>query len=384
MRASGTATTSIEDTDVVVRPVRGRRDRTAFLELPHQLHADLQNWVPPLRSHQRALINPRRNGFFERGTAELFTAHRGGVPVGRIAAVDDPRHNAAHGENCGFFGLFEAQPDVAAARNLVRAAADWCRQRGRDVLRGPVNFTRHRGGGVLVDGFHEPPFAMTPYNPEHYPRLLEACGLREAVDMLAWNLDIGRGSPEPLQQAARPALRGETHVRPLDLRRFDEDVEAIRRIHNAAGEGTWGFVPATAAEFRGLARGLRQLARRCFTRIAEVDGVPAAFAVTVPDINPGLHRARGSLLPTGALRIFRAVRNTRRVRTALLGTDPRFGGTSLEAAVLDRSFEDCYEHGYHHAECSWFPEHREPLSSVLTAAGAEPTKRYRLYETSLA
>lgn len=379
-----TATTSTEDTAVVVRRVRGRRERKEFHELPHRLHADLQNWVPPLRSSQRWLISPRRNGFFEYGTVELFAAYRGSVPVGRIAAVDNPRHNEVHDERCGFFGLFESQPDVEVARSLVRAVADRARERGMNTLRGPVNFTLHQDCGVLVDGFHEPPFAMTPYNPEHYPRLLEACGLDKAVDMLAWNLDITGGSPEFLQQAARPALRRvEVRVRPLDLHRFDEEIETIRRIHNAAGAGTWGFVPAKSAEFRGIARNLRQLAPHSVARIAEVDGVPASFVVTVPDINHGLHRARGSLLPVGALRVLRSMRSTRRARTVLLGTDPQFADQSLEAALLDRSFEDCCERGYHYAECSWILEHNEPLNTALTAAGAEPAKRYRLYGTSL-
>ena len=380
-----TATTSTEDTRVVVRRVRGRRERRIFRELPHRLHADLQNWIPPLRCSQNALISPRRNDFFEHGSVELFVAYRDGVPAGRIAAVDNPRHNEVHEQRCGFFGLFEAQPDVAVARQLVRAAAERAAARGMDTLRGPVNFTMHQECGVLVDGFHEPPFAMTPYNPEHYPRLLEASGLGKAADMLAWNLDIADGSPEHLQRAARPALhRDDVRIRPLDLRRFDAEVEAIRRIHNAARQDSWGFVPATPAEFRGLARNLRRLAPHSVARIAEVDGVPAAFLVTVPDISGGLHRARGSLLPTGALRVRQAMRSTRRARTVLLGADPRFPGQSLEAALLDRSFEDCCERGFHHAECSWTLEHDEPRNSVLTAAGAEPTKRYRLYETRIA
>ncbi|WP_345402427.1 hypothetical protein [Nonomuraea salmonea] len=184
------------------RPVRDRRGLRAFVELPYLLHGDDPHFVPPLRGECRWLLDRRRNPFFAYGDAELFTVTAGGRVAGRVAAVHNPRHNAAHGGRDGFFGQFACADDPAVAAALLGAAARWARERGLTSLAGPVNFTMNDECGLLVDGFGERPAVMMPYNPPYYRDLLEGCGLRKAKDLWAWR----RGPPSP-RRAARPRRR---------------------------------------------------------------------------------------------------------------------------------------------------------------------------------
>ena len=114
------------------------------------------------------LLSREKNPFFEHAEAEYFLAERDGRAVGRIAAISNRLHNETHGDRVGFFGFFECVNDQAVADLLLRAAADWCRARGHDVLRGPASFSVNDECGVLVDGFETPPTLMMPIRPTTY------------------------------------------------------------------------------------------------------------------------------------------------------------------------------------------------------------------------
>src|SRR5262245_53042371 len=126
---------------VRVEPESGRADRRAFLGLPYRLYRGWKGWVPPLRMAEAALQDRSKNPFFEHSAAEHFLAKRGGRVVGRVAAVENRRHNETHEERIGFFGFFDVEPDAEAATALLKAAADWCRARGLTAVRGPASYS---------------------------------------------------------------------------------------------------------------------------------------------------------------------------------------------------------------------------------------------------
>ncbi len=82
---------------VSVRRAATKREREAFIKLPFRLYADDPNWVPPLILAERELLDTAKNPFFRHAEIELYLAWRDGMPVGRIAAIDDDRHNETHG-----------------------------------------------------------------------------------------------------------------------------------------------------------------------------------------------------------------------------------------------------------------------------------------------
>src|SRR5215831_5096977 len=151
--------------DVTVTPVQSAQDREAFIRFPYTLYAGDPNWVPPLEMERRDFLNPKKNPWFEFGTAELFLAHRAGRVVGRIAGVDDPHYNEFHGTKFGFFGMFDCIDDPGCARSLFDAAAGWLRGRGFQRMMGPFNFSTNYECGVLVEGFDAPPCLLMTYNP---------------------------------------------------------------------------------------------------------------------------------------------------------------------------------------------------------------------------
>src|SRR5680860_1508434 len=92
--------------ELVIRPVRTRRDLKRFVKVPFGLHRDNSLWVPPLIYDRMQFLNRAKNPYFEHAEAEYFIAERGGEPVGRITAQID-RLAAALGDEVLGLGVLE-------------------------------------------------------------------------------------------------------------------------------------------------------------------------------------------------------------------------------------------------------------------------------------
>src|SRR5690606_36903805 len=140
---------------------------------------------------------------------------------------------------------------------LFDSAAAWLGERGCDTIRGPVNFSTNEeisSPGLLVEGFQHRPFFMMSHNPPYYGDLHNVCGFEKCKDLLAFYFDDPSAPPDRgLAIVDRLLKREKVTVRPLDLKRFRQDVDALKEVYNAAWSKNWGFVPMTEEEFDHLA-----------------------------------------------------------------------------------------------------------------------------------
>src|SRR5262249_16263159 len=153
----------------------------------------------------------------------------------------------------GFFGFFESIDDPEVASALVGAAADWLKERSLAVLRGPTSFSTNDECGLLVDGFQTPPTVMMPHNPRYYATPLERAGLRKAKDLLVYESTSEELPSRLVRGAELLQQRYAIHVRDLEMARFEQEVDLIKRLYNVAWERNWGFIPMTDAELDFLA-----------------------------------------------------------------------------------------------------------------------------------
>ena len=364
-----------------VRPVAERRALHRFVELPWRLHAG-SAWVPPLRRDVHRILDPAQNPFFRHSAAALFLAERNGETVGRIAAIENRRHLETYRDATGFFGFFESVDDAGVAAALFDRAAAWMRERGLRRLRGPTSFTINDECGLLLDAFDLPPVAGMAYNPAYYRGLVEGCGFAKAQDLLAFRL---RPAEVPARLAAtRPGLvRQGIVLRPIRLRRLDEEVQRIQQVHAQAWAGNWGAVPLTAEELGWMARDLRQIADPDLVLIAEHQGRPVGISVAIPDVNQILRHLDGRLFPTGFLRWLRWSRRVDGLRVLALGVLAGYRRRGVEAAMVAETIAIALRKGYRWAEMSWILESNAPMRRVLERLGAEIYKTYRLYDLDL-
>ncbi|HEX2129769.1 MAG TPA: hypothetical protein VHF58_11185, partial [Solirubrobacterales bacterium] len=171
---------------VSIRPVRGKQDLNAFIELPYRLRRDEPQWVPPLRFERRAFLDREKNPFFDHAEAEFFLCERDGEVVGRISAHIDLRWDEFQGGNDGMFGFIEAEDDPEVFTALFDAAAGWLRERGRQRMLGPMDFTMNDECGLLIEGFDEPTMILEPWHPPYYEERIADYGLEKEIDLFMW------------------------------------------------------------------------------------------------------------------------------------------------------------------------------------------------------
>lgn len=368
---------------IEVRPAVTPADLDAFIRLPFRLYQDSDHWVPPLLLERREFLAPRRNPVFEYARIQLFLAWRAGEVVGTIAAVKNDRYGAFHPDEAhvGFFGLYECVPDQAVADALFAAAAGWLRAEGKTVLRGPVSFTTNDVAGLLVEGFDDDPALGMPYNPPGYADQMEAAGFVKVKDLYAFHHG-DRESERLVGLAGRLAERSGCSIRPMDPGRYRQEMTFVRDCYNAAWAGNWGFVPWTDREFEFTAKTFKQVLVPPLALVAEREGAPVGFMISVPDANEAFKRAHGRLLPFGLLRILwkLKVEKCNRIRIVILGVLPQHRRLGLDVLLIHHTFRNGIRLGYKGAEMGWVAEDNSALLGPLRQIGVEHTKTYRVYD----
>lgn len=371
--------------DVEIRSADSKRDREVFIRFPWRVYPGAFGaWVPPLLSEERRRLDPR-NPFFEHACVRLFLAHRGNDVCGRIAAIENTRHNEFHRDKVGFFGLFESVDDVEVAEALLDAASRWLLGRDLDRIRGPVNLSTNDDCGLLVDNFDDPPCVMMPFNPPYYETLLRACGLERIKDLLAYRITRGEFDEKRFSDLGRLIARSgfDIRVRPLRMRDFRGEVALIQELYNSAWEHNWGFVPMTDAEIEDMAARLKPIIQPELALIGRVDDQYAGFALALPDLNQALCHANGRLFPFGLVKILWHKRLIRRMRIITLGIKEQFRRTGLASLFYKEIFDRGVRLGYTVAESSWVLEDNHIMNSALEKMGFQRYKTYRLYERPL-
>jgi hypothetical protein len=368
-----------------VRPIASKgSDFRRFVDLPYRLHRDLENWVPVLKQDVEKLFDEEKNPFFEHAGVQVFVAERpeGGRDrvVGRIAAIHNKLHNEIQEDQVGFFGFFECEEDPDAAVALFDAASGWLASRGLDTMRGPANFSSNDDWGLLVRGFHRPPAVLMPYNPPYYEKLIEGAGFTKVKDVLAFYHQAREVPPNLLRAANRVEKRVGATTRGLDMSRFEEEVETVRRLYNSAWERNWGFVPMTEHEIDHMAKDLKPVVVPELVRFVEVKGEIVGFALALPDLNQVLTHLGGNMGPLEILKFLWYRRKIDTLRVLTLGLLPEYRSQGLDVLMYRDLFQAGFKRGIWHGEFSWVLEDNLVMCRPLERMGAAVDRVYRLYD----
>jgi GNAT superfamily N-acetyltransferase len=317
-------------------------------------------------------------------------ARRGGECVGRIAGIQNRLHNETARDKAGFFGFFECDDDPQVARELFKAAAGWCRERGLGSIRGPVNYSLNdECPGVLVEGFDGPPVILMSYNPRYYGELIERAGLRKCKDLYAHLVTTETVAGERFQRVMNAVRRRAPDVAirevRMDRKGFRDDLHAMLDIFNKAWANNWGFVHVTEAEADAIAEDLKPIVRPEFTGIATFAGAPAGMIICVPNINEVLRTMpSGRLFPFGWIKFLLGLKHIKGFRTMLMGVLPEFRNKGIDALMIDKAVQNGLRLGQRYCELSWVLEDNEAMNSLAAKAGGNRYRTYRLYEATTA
>ncbi len=382
-------------TNLTIRPIETKKDRKAFVDLPFRLYADDPNWVPPLKGEALGLITPEKNGWYSHAKVQLFLAEEAGKVVGRISAHIDTLAltmpaGQGFGPGVGQWGLMDAErEDVFVA--LLAAAEAWLRAQGMTRALGPISQSIWEEPGLLVSGFDHPPTIMMGHAKPEYRGWIERAGYAVVKELMTYELDITKEFPPIVKRIIKSGQANpRIVVREVNKRKFEEEAAIILAILNDAWSDNWGFVPLTPPEIKDVGVKLKPIVFNDLIRIAELDGKPVAFMITLPDLNEAIMPLKGNLLPFGWAKLLLWLRKpkVRTMRVPLMGVVKELQSSRLASQLAFMMIDliknaSLERYGATRSEIGWILEDNQGMRSIAETIKSDINKVYLVYERTL-
>jgi hypothetical protein len=361
-----------------------------FINFPFTLYAGNDCWVPWFDKEMKNYL-ARTHAFFSHSEGDFFLVRRGGSTLGRIAVLENRRHNEHHHRQSGRFYFFESVNDREVSGRLLDAACAWARERGLSDLTGPYGFNAFTGGGLLVDGFEErAAMTMMNYHPPYYRKLLEEAGFTKVMDFYSARLETARFTlPDKVRRAAEIALkRGNFRVpRFTRVSQVKSLAADIGRVYNESFMGHEDFTPLSEGEIQELSRDLLRATHPALLKVLFYKEEIAGFLFAFPDVSAALQRGRGRLTPRTLLDLRREGARTDRLIINGAGILPRFqklGGNALLYYELERTVKEALgRRSFVCADLTQIAEKTELMLRDIRTLGGTIYKTHRIYTLAL-
>ena len=376
-------------------PVSDKRTRREFVDVSYRINASDPNWVHPLRSEALELVTPGKNPFFEHATVAQFIARENGRAVGRISAhidrlaLEQPPEQGM-GPGTGNWGLLEAE-DEEIAHALIAHAESWLRAQGMTRVLAPLSMSIWEEPGQLTFGHDHPPTVMMGHQPQRYADWIASAGYEPAKKLVTYELDILRPFPPLIQRIVTAGEKNpRIRIRKVDKSRFDEEARLILEILNDAWSDNWGFVPFTEGEIAYAGKKFKPIVFEDLIMVAEYDGEPVAFMMTLPDLNEALAPLKGSLLPFGWAKLLLWLRKprVRTMRVPLMGVRKRLQSSRMASQLAFMMIETIRlqaiaRYGATRGEIGWILEDNQGMVAIAEAIESRVNREYMLYQKAL-
>jgi hypothetical protein len=382
----------------MITEVSDKAGLEAFVDVQYRLNAEDPNFVPQLRSEEIERYTPGGNPYFDHARCQLFLARRNGIVVGRIAAHIDELALAqpaeqGMGPGTGFWGALQAE-GAAVAAALIARAETWLKDQGMHRVLAPMTLSVWEEPGLLVTGHDHPPMIMMGHNPPHHQDWIEGAGYAAAKKLATYDLEIAKPFPPLIQRIVQSGEKNSRiRIRDVSLKNFDHEVEIICSILNDAWSDNWGFVPFTAKEISYTAKKMKPLVKPDLVRIAEYDGEPVAFMITLPDLNKVQIKAVGrngkpSLLGWLKLGWWLVRTKPADMRVPLMGVVKRLQSSRMASQLAFMMIETIRQAAVNRydgkrGEIGWVLDDNQGMNAIADAIDAKVNTEYVIYAKTL-
>ena len=389
----------VAQSEFSITPASTKRDREAFVDHIYTANAGDPNFVPQLRAEELERYTPGGNPYFEHARCQLFLARdAAGKVVGRIAAHIDELAlgqpvEQGFGPGTGMWGSLEADNETIAGA-LIETAEQWLRGEGMTRAVAPMTLSVWEEPGVLIKGHDHPPTVMMGHSPKHLQGWIEARGYAPVKLLQTYELDITREFPPLIRRIVSSGEKNpRINVRGVDLRKFASEAAIILEILNDAWCDNWGFVPITDVEIAYIAKKLKPLIKADLVQIAELDGEPVAFMMTLPDLNEvqlrvNGQRGRPSPLGFAKLGLWLFHTRVRTMRVPLMGVRKKLQASRLASQLAFMMIENIRRnsvanYGASRGEIGWILEDNQGMNSIAREIDSHVNKQYQIYDKPL-
>ena len=387
------------ETQIIVTPVTTKRERGEWVDFVYVANRDDPNFVPQLRAEELEKFTPGGNPFFEHARVQLFLARDpAGKVVGRISAHIDELAltqppEQGMGPGTGNWGALEADSEEIA-NQLIATAEEWLRGQGMTRVLAPMSLSVWEEPGQLVKGHDHPPTVMMGHQNPKFQPWIEAAGYEPVKSLVCYELDITKEFPPLIRRIISSGEKNpRITIRKVVLKNFDAEAGILIDILNDAWADNWGFVPITPSEITYTGKKLKPLVKADLVLIAELDGEPVAFMMTLPDLNEVQKRANGwngkpSILGYIKLGLWLLRPKVRTMRVPLMGVKKQLQASRLASQLAFMMIEyirraSVANYGSTRGEIGWILDDNQGMNSIAREINSTVNKEYVVYAKGL-
>jgi GNAT superfamily N-acetyltransferase len=324
-----------------------------------------------------------RSSFFTEMEHALFVASDNGVDRARCAALINRRYQKAKNEAVGAIGYFAASPDsLAQVRSMLERAEAWLRGRGVTRIVAPFNGAAILGAGVRTEAFDQAPMFPFAWHPPYYSDYLKNAGYTPTYPLWYYTIDFASDAYRAMTRRVDAGGRSFT-IRPIDKKKWNEDLEIFRKLFNETFRDEWEFHPMRSDELHEFFDPMKSILDPRQMLIGEVGGVPVGWCLGMPDWSPLFRSFKGKVGPLQILRLI--FRSGHYQRGGLLGIGVRqeYRSTGLAQALAVALYRRYEERGLR--EALYYPVNEANVRSrkFAESMGGHGRILYHGYDKSL-
>ena len=361
-------------------PVSSSPIKKEFLQVPHLIYQNDQNWICPLDQDVEKTFDPEKNIFFKHGECTRWILKdEQGKAIGRIAAFINTKKAFNYEQPTGGIGFFECIDNQDAAFKLFDIAQAWLKEKGMAAMDGPINFGENDTfWGLLVEGFTPPSYGMN-YNPAYYQAFFENYGFVTSYQQITNHLAVRNPFPERFTKIAtwvanKPGYTFE-HFSKKNAEKYVQD---LMEIYNDGWKDFENFVPIKKETLQESFKQMEAIMDEKLIWFAYLNGEPASFVVIIPDANQMIKGFHGKLGLIEKLKfVYRRWKGVNRMRAIVMGTKTAYQKHGLESALFIKLKEYVLPlDQYDELELSWVGDFNDKMLSIHEATGAVFGKRH--------
>jgi len=370
---------------IEIKEVTTKRELLKFIYLPKKIHAIHNNWLPPIYMDDKYFFNKEKNPAFRNCETIMYLAYKNAELVGRVMGIIHHTYNKVNKLKTARFGYIETYYDKQVFSALCKAIEEWSLKHGMTKLIGPYGFSDKDPQGFQVDGFMRKPIIDTYCNFPYMIELIEKEGFKKEVDCLSYKLDLTKELP-PVYDRIEQRIKFQNGYKLMEFtsrKQLKPFIKDVLRLANEAYAELYGFVAMDEKEMEAFTKRYLPILDVRFIKLIFDKDVLIAFIVGLPNLTPGIQKAKGKLFPFGIFHILNSMRQATQLDLMLGAVKPRYQRRGLEVMMAMALFRSCLDAGYKNMEIHLVLESNTKMIAELTRSGSNCIKRFRVYQKSL-
>lgn len=377
----------------VIKRVTDSKSLDTFIQFHYDLYRGNPYDVPNLYMDEKKTLSKDKNAAFDFCEADYFLAYKDGKVAGRVAAIINNRANETWNCKAVRFGWIDFIDDIEVSKALMDAVEKWGKERGMNMIQGPLGFTDMDPEGMLTSGFDQLGTMATIYNYDYYPKHIEQLGgFVKDNDYVEFKIIVPEKMPEKYAKIADMIQnRYNLHVKKLTK----DDIfkrgygRKIFDVINQTFTGLYGFSQMTERQMDQYVDMYFPMADLSLVTLIEDrndNNKVIAVGITIPSLSKALQKCHnGRLFPFGWFHVLRALKfhKTKGVDLMLIGVLPEYRQKGANALIFNDLIPRYQAYGFEWGESQVEMENNDKVQSQWQYVEKNLHKRRRCYKKDI-